>query len=111
MPALNLFHTRAGGLDSAGLRVAQALADAATIGILQQRALHRAETLAAQLQAALDSRVLIEQAKGVLAERLKISPDDAFGVLRRAARDRNNLLSSLAGEIVTGSAGSAQLLR
>jgi hypothetical protein len=109
--SLNLFHTRTGGLDAAGLRTAQALADAATIGILQQRTLRHAEAVAAQLQDALTSRILIEQAKGVLAERLKISTDDAFTALRSAARSRNRLLSALASDIVTGSADAAQLMR
>jgi GAF domain-containing protein len=109
--SLNLFHDGPVGLDDAGLRMAQALADAATIGILQQRMLSRAESLAGQLQAALSSRVLIEQAKGVLAERLKVSPDDAFNILRSAARNRNRLLTDLAGDIVSGSAEAAQFLR
>ena len=109
--SLNLFHADPAGLDDAGLRIAQALADAATIGILQQRTLSRAETLAGQLQSALSSRVLIEQAKGVLAERLKVSPNDAFNILRSAARNRNRLLTDLAGDIVTGSADAAQLLQ
>src|ERR1700691_1307708 len=109
--SLNLFHAGAGGLDSAALRMAQALADAATIGILQQRTIRRGEVVTGQLQAALSSRIVIEQAKGVLAERLKISTDDAFGVLRTAARSRNRLLSDLAREVAIGSTDPAQLLR
>jgi AmiR/NasT family two-component response regulator len=109
--SLNLFHAGAGGLDSAALRMAQALADTATIGILQQRTIRRAEVVTGQLQAALTSRIVIEQAKGVLAERLKISTDSAFGVLRAAARSRNRLLSDLAREVANGSADPAQLLR
>jgi len=107
--SLNLFHAD-GGLDNAELRTAQALADAATIGILQQRTIRRGEVVAGQLQAALTSRIIIEQAKGVLAERLRISTDDAFGVLRAAARSRNRLLSDLAREVADGSADAAQLV-
>jgi hypothetical protein len=102
--SLNLFHTRPGGLGSEQLRLAQALADAATIGILQQRTIRHGEVVAGQLQAALTSRIVVEQAKGVLAERLQISTDDAFGVLRAAARSRNRLLSELAREVADGSA-------
>jgi hypothetical protein len=109
--SLNLFHDDAGGLGGAELRLAQALADAATIGILQQRTVRRSEVVAGQLQLALNSRIVIEQAKGVLAERLQISPDDAFEVLRGAARSRNRLLSDLAREVTSGAADMATLLR
>ena len=106
--SLNLFHAGPGGLGSEQLRLAQALADAATIGILQQRTIRHGEVAAAQLQTALTSRVVIEQAKGVLAERLQMSTDDAFGVLRTAARSRNRLLSEVARE-VAGSADAADI--
>jgi hypothetical protein len=99
--ALNLF-SGAPGLDAADTRVAQALADVATIGLLQHRAQHRADTVTQQLQAALDSRVLIEQAKGILAERLDIDMDRAFTVLRGHARARQQHLSVLAGAVVEG---------
>jgi ANTAR domain/GAF domain len=102
--SLNLFHSRPGGLGSEQLRLAQALADAATIGILQQRTIRHGEVVAGQLQAALTSRIVIEQAKGVLAERLQISTDDAFSVLRAAARSRNRLLSELAGDVANSAA-------
>jgi GAF domain-containing protein len=108
--SLNLFHASTGGLGSGGLRLAQALADAATIGILQQRTIQRTEVVAGQLQAALTSRIIIEQAKGVLAERLKISTDEAFEMLRGAARSRNRLLSDLARDVASGSTDAAQLL-
>jgi hypothetical protein len=104
--SLNLFHAAPGGLGGEQLRLAQALADAATIGILQQRTIRHGEVATAQLQAALTSRIIIEQAKGVLAERLQMSTDDAFGVLRTAARSRNRLLSEVARE-VAGSAAEA----
>jgi hypothetical protein len=109
--SLNLFHAGAGGLGGDALRLAQALADAATIGILQQRSISRGEAVAGQLQSALTSRIVIEQAKGVLTERLQISPDDAFAMLRAAARSRNRLLSELAREVASGSADAAELLQ
>jgi transcriptional regulator with GAF, ATPase, and Fis domain len=80
--ALNLFCSTPGVLSDADIRTGQALADVATMGILSQRSLAQAELLAAQLQAALTSRIVIEQAKGALAERRRISVDEAFNVLR-----------------------------
>jgi GAF domain-containing protein len=100
--ALNLFGASARPLADDELALAQAMADAATIGILQQRAVQRGEQVSAQLQGALTSRVLIEQAKGVLAERRRIHVDEAFAVLRGYARDRNLLLSELAAAVVNG---------
>lgn len=109
--SLNLFHTDPSGLGDDEFRLAQALADAATIGVLQQRSIRRGEVVTGQLQAALTSRIVIEQAKGVLAERLQIGIDDAFGVLRAGARSRNRLLSDLARDIADGSADAAQLAK
>jgi GAF domain-containing protein len=101
--ALNLFDTHPGALDGGKLRVGQALADVATIGLLQQRAIHRRDILTEQLQTALNSRVLIEQAKGVLAERLHVDVGEAFALLRDGARSHNRRLSDLAQGIVDGS--------
>ncbi len=67
--ALNFFDVTPGSLDPAKLHSGQALADVATIGLLQERAIRRRDVLTEQLQAALNSRIVIEQAKGVLAER------------------------------------------
>lgn len=100
--ALNFFDTNAGELDAGLLRIGQALADVATIGILQQRAIRRRDVLTEQLQTALNTRVLIEQAKGVLAERLQIDVDEAFTLLRHSARSQNRRLSELAQAIVDG---------
>jgi GAF domain-containing protein len=101
--ALNLFDTAPGPMDAGKLRIGQALADAATIGLLQQRAIHRRDILTEQLETALHSRVLIEQAKGVLAERLHLDVAEAFILLRGNARSRNRRLSDLAQAVVDGS--------
>jgi transcriptional regulator with GAF, ATPase, and Fis domain len=100
--ALNLFGVEPGALDDDKVRAGKALADVATIGLLQQRAIRHRDTLTDQLQTALNSRILIEQAKGVLAERLHLDLDQAFGLLRHAARNRNRRLSELAQAVVNG---------
>ncbi|MGE5826747.1 MAG: GAF and ANTAR domain-containing protein [Micromonosporaceae bacterium] len=101
--ALNLFDVHPGALDEGKLSIGQALADVATIGLLQHRAIRRRDVLTEQLQTALNSRVLIEQAKGFLAERLHVDVAEAFALLRRDARNRNRRLSELAQAIVDGS--------
>lgn len=83
--------------------VAQTIADAASIGIVQARALEDSRNLNSQLQRALDSRIVIEQAKGVLAERLAISVDKAFALIRRHARSHNERLESVATAVLAGS--------
>jgi GAF domain-containing protein len=100
--ALNLFRAAPGAFDPADLRIAQALADVATIGLLHERNVRRRETIAEQLQAALNSRVVIEQAKGKLAERLSIDMDRAFAMLRDYARSTNQHLTDVARDFVTG---------
>jgi GAF domain-containing protein len=100
--ALNLFHAAPGALAPATIRVGQALADVATIGLLHERSMRRSDTLNEQLQTALNSRVIIEQAKGKLAERLGIDMDQAFAILRDQARNRNQRLSDLARAFVDG---------
>jgi GAF domain-containing protein len=101
--ALNLFRVKAGPFGEEETRVGQALADVATISLLHERSLRRSETLNEQLQAALNSRVTIEQAKGKLAERLQVDMDHAFELLRSYARSRNRRLSEMAREFVDGS--------
>jgi len=98
--ALNLFHRQPGSLPDADLALGQALADVATIGILQERAIRRSEVLNEQLQTALNSRVIIEQAKGVLAERGQLEMDRAFELLRRHARSSQQRLSDVALGVV-----------
>lgn len=100
---LTLFMDVPRPVSDANRRLAQALADVATIGILQQRSLHRSHALSEQLQAALTSRIAIEQAKGVLAEREDMTMDAAFDVLRRYARNHNLKLTDVATSVVTTS--------
>jgi GAF domain-containing protein len=107
--ALNLFRATAGPFGDEETRIGQALADVATISLLNERSLRRSETLNEQLQAALNSRVTIEQAKGKLAERLQVDMDQAFELLRNYARSRNRRLSELAREFVDGSEQLADL--
>jgi transcriptional regulator with GAF, ATPase, and Fis domain len=100
--ALNLFRALPGPFDPAGIRVGQALADVATISLLQERTMRHTDALNEQLQTALNSRVTIEQAKGKLAERLGLDMDQAFNLLRDNARSRNLRLSELAQAFIDG---------
>jgi transcriptional regulator with GAF, ATPase, and Fis domain len=100
--AMNLFMNAPGRLDAARLRIGQALADVATIGLLHERNLRHQEVLAEQLQAALNSRVVIEQAKGKLSERLGVDMDLAFTLLRGQARTQNRRLAELAAAVANG---------
>jgi GAF domain-containing protein len=108
---INLFSTRSHSPGETALRVAQALADMATIGILQQRSIHRTSLLAEQLQTALNTRLSIEQAKGVLAERRQISMDTAYQQLRAYARDNNLKLASVAEAVASGTLPADDLAR
>ncbi len=107
--SLTLFATVPGELDKVTDRIARALADLATIALLQARALRRQLDLATQLQHALSSRVVIEQAKGLTGERLGLSVDDAFDALRRYARSHNLRIADLAESVIAGSFDTAQL--
>jgi hypothetical protein len=100
--ALNLFRASPGVLAAADVRVGQAMADVATISLLHERSMRHSDTLNEQLQTALNSRVIIEQAKGKLAERLGIDMTQAFSLLRSAARDRNLRLADLAQAFIDG---------
>ena len=99
--ALNLFGSGTGTLTPADIQVVQALADVATIGLLQERAIRRAEVLAEQLQGALNSRVVIEQAKGALARIHDVDVDHAFERLRTYARRSNRKLVEIAHAVIT----------
>lgn len=100
--ALNLFKDTAGGLSQEDRRVAQALADVAAIGLLQERAVRESQLLAEQLQHALNSRVTIEQAKGIVAEQGQSSVGDAFELLRRRARSTSTQISAVANQVIRG---------
>lgn len=99
--AMNLFRNEIGELNAPDAAVAQALADVATIGILQERSIRETAIVTGQLQRALSSRILIEQAKGVLSAAGLMDVDEAFQSLRSYAR-RNNLTISAVAEGVTG---------
>jgi GAF domain-containing protein len=101
--ALDVFHAIPGELDETHVQAAQALTDVATFAIVQARAAEDAAQLARQLDHALESRVVVEQAKGVLAERLGVDPDAAFMRLRRYGRVRGLRLAELARRVVDGS--------
>ncbi|MFD8496760.1 ANTAR domain-containing protein [Amycolatopsis sp. NPDC059657] len=109
--ALNLFRATSGPLPPEGLQTALALVDIATIGLLQARSIREREVLTEQLQTALNSRVLIEQAKGVLSERLGVDMDGAFTTLRGYARGHHLKLADLARTILDDRAGTHELFR
>jgi GAF domain-containing protein len=109
--ALNLFHTDETGLDQADVAVAQAFADVATIAILQHRAALEGQVLNEQLQHALDSRVSIEQAKGVIAERAGLNMEQAFVALRTHARNQNLRLVDVARGVIEGTVSPAELAK
>lgn len=107
--ALNLFHGDQVELDPAHVDIAQAFADVATIAILQHRAGLEAQVLNEQLQQALNSRVVIEQAKGVAAERAGLSVEQAFTALRTHARSNNLRLADVARGVIEGTVQVADL--
>jgi GAF domain-containing protein len=97
--SLNLLRHQTGSLADDDLLAAQALADVATIGLIHHRAAEESRLLTEQLQYALNSRVIIEQAKGVLAEHSQLDMHDAFAELRRYARSHNTRLIDVARAI------------
>ena len=98
--ALNLFRVKTGVIANEGARMAQGLADVATIAILQHRSALDATTLNAQLNHALNSRIIIEQAKGMVAQTLNCDMDHAFAHLRKFARDHNQGITLVASMVV-----------
>lgn len=99
--ALNLFGATTGMLNEADLRLAQALADVATIALIQDRAATDKNMVNKQLQCALDSRVVLEQAKGVLSSGGNLDMSAAFAALQRYARDHNIKLTELSRALVS----------
>jgi GAF domain-containing protein len=107
--AMNVFDTSLHEMTLTESNLLRAFADAATIGILQERTVKQHSDLSIQLQGALNSRIAVEQAKGVVAERLKVDMDTAFGMIRNYARNHNTLLSAVADALVRGSLNATEL--
>jgi GAF domain-containing protein len=108
---LNVFQAERRDLDDGDARLLQALADLATISLIQERAVARADVLTEQLQVALNSRIVIEQAKGAVARTFGIGVDEAFELLRGHARTTRRKLTEVAHEVVTSAEGPGTLRR
>jgi GAF domain-containing protein len=100
--ALNLFNISPGKMAENDMVAAQAFADVATIAVLQHRAAIEARVIKDQLNFALNSRIIIEQAKGVIAERENLDMNASFSRLRTYARENNLRLIDVAQEIIEG---------
>jgi GAF domain-containing protein len=98
--SINAFSTQSATLGDDERRVIQGLADIATIAILQERAIARAEAVTEQLQSALNSRVVIEQAKGALARIEGVTVDEAFEIMRSRSRSHRRRLVDVAAEVL-----------
>lgn len=107
--AMNVFDTSLHEMTPTESNLLRAFADAATIGILQERTVKQQSDLSIQLQGALNSRIAVEQAKGIVAERLNVDMDAAFGMIRNYARDHGTLLSAVAEALVRGSLSAGEL--
>lgn len=108
--ALGLFGTTAGALDPDDLSLGQALADVASVALVQDKATTDQKNINEQLQTALTSRIVLEQAKGVLAQQGSLAIEDAFGILRRYARDHNLRLTAVAEAVVYRRLSARELL-
>jgi AmiR/NasT family two-component response regulator len=97
---LNLFRTTAGTMSRVDVEAARGLADMATIGILHERAIRESDIAREQLQNALTSRVVIEQAKGVISQLRGVDMDEAFRILREYSRSNNRALRDVADAVV-----------
>ncbi|MCU1681896.1 MAG: hypothetical protein JWQ81_2635 [Amycolatopsis sp.] len=107
--SMTLFRRRAGGLSRDDLALGEALTQVATACLLSRGAIGKAERLSGQLQTALNTRIMIEQAKGILAERRGSTTDNAFELMRSFARHDRILLDDLARAVVDGSPSVASL--
>jgi GAF domain-containing protein len=107
--ALNLIHVKPGSLPEEDLNAAQALADVATIGLLHHRAAEESRLLSDQLQYALNSRVVIEQARGVIGHSLDLDMDQSFRALRSYSHEHDERLVNTAHSIVNRSLAPTQL--
>jgi hypothetical protein len=103
--SLNVFSDRLGPLPSPDMVIATALTDIATVTLIQERALREANIARSQLQRALESRIVIEQAKGVIAHREQVDMDEAFALLRSEARASRRRLSLVAQEVIDAAIG------
>lgn len=108
--ALNLFGNSVGALNKQDLSLGQALADVATVALVQDRAVTDRESLNVQLQTALSSRVVLEQAKGLLAQQGGLDMTDAFRFLRSYSRDHNERLTDVAQAVVSRTLSAQQVL-
>lgn len=107
---LGLFGTTVGTLNEQDLSLGQALADVASVALVQDRAATDREALNVQLQTALSSRVVLEQAKGLLAQQGDLDMVGAFQLLRRCSRDHNQRLTDVARDVVSRTLTARQVL-
>ena len=104
-----LLRSEPGPIAPETVALAEAMADVATIGLIQQRAIHESRLLAEQLRVALDSRIVLEQAKGALAERTGLDVAQAFDLMRGYARRRRRRLADVARDVLAGALGLGDL--
>jgi GAF domain-containing protein len=109
--ALNLFRSSDAAFTDTEMEIAQAMAEISAIALIQERAVRQHGLLVEQLQTALNGRVIIEQAKGMLAEYLTVTVDEGFRLLRTYARDRNRKLTEVASAIIDRQVTGAELAR
>jgi len=109
--ALNLFHVDPGAMRQADVDAAQAFADVATLAILQHRTVLEAQALNEQLSHDLNSRIVIEQTKGMVAEREGVDMEQAFSILRNHARSNNQRLVDVAADVIAGRLDASTLDR